>query len=178
MYNTHTLSLVLGIFLAGTVIEAQTVPSQVSVSPTTSKADAKSDTTTAVAIVDIISKQGKLPNVLKAEIAKAITAGRTPFVELGATWCGPCNHLKASLGDKRMIDAFSGTYIVHLDVDDWKGQLAPLGFVSNGIPAFFAIDANGKATGQVITGDAWGEDIPENMAPPLKEFFRANLRKS
>ena len=69
-------------------------------------------------------------------------------------------------------------YVIRLDVDAWHDQLKPLGFVSDGIPAVFAIDPAGKATGPVITGGAWGEDIPENMAPPLKTFFRANLRKS
>jgi hypothetical protein len=173
MRTRLTLPATLGLALATASVNAQTPASTPApAAPTPPKAD------TNVTVTDLTPTQGALPALLKTEIAKATAQNLTPFVELGATWCGPCHHLQNSLGDKRMIDAFSGTYIIRLDVDAWKDQLKPLGFVSDSIPAIFAIDAAGKATGPVITGGAWGEDIPENMAPPLKTFFRANLRKS
>jgi hypothetical protein len=36
---------------------------------------------------------------------------------------------------------------------------------------FFKLDASGKPTGDRIDGGAWGDNVPENMAPPLKAFF-------
>lgn len=36
---------------------------------------------------------------------------------------------------------------------------------------FFVIDETGRPTGQTITGAARGENTPENMAPPLEQFF-------
>ena len=128
----------------------------------------------AVVTVDLKPAEGSLDTLIAREIAKAKQQKRTPYVELGATWCGPCKHLAASLGDDLMKDAFAGTYIIRLDVDEWKAQLETLGFKNTGIPVFFALDGSGKPTGERIDGGAWGEDIPANMAPPLKAFFSKN----
>lgn len=131
----------------------------------------------SVKVVDVAAKpDDDLASILKAEFAKARAMGRTPFVELGAAWCGSCKSVAANLGDKRMRDAFTGTYIIRLDVDQWKKKLTPVGLVTNEIPAFFPIDDQGKAIGPVKIGD-WGEDTPENMAPALKKFFSENLQK-
>ena len=70
-----------------------------------------------------------------------------------------------------MVDAFNGTYIILVNLDEWKRQLNRSDFAVSGIPAFFQLDEEGAYTGRMITGAAWGEDIPENMAPPLKAFF-------
>jgi len=45
------------------------------------------------------------------------------------------------------------------------------GFGFDGIPAFFKLDAQGKPNGEFIDGNAWGDNIPENIAPPMDEFF-------
>jgi thiol:disulfide interchange protein len=126
------------------------------------------------AVVTLKPADGQLADLLKAEAQKAGEMGFTPFVEFHADWCAPCKALSKSLGDPRMVDAFAGTYVIRLNVDEWLDQPADAGFTVKGIPAFFAIDEAGKPTGRFITGAAWGEDIPENMAPPLKEFFTAN----
>jgi thiol:disulfide interchange protein len=126
-------------------------------------------------IVRLSPSDGALRDLLIAEAHKAGAARRHPFVELDATWCPPCQAIRESLdaGDARMVDAFAGTYIVQLDVDQWQNDLLGAGFNPPGIPAYFELDANGKSTGRMITGDAWGDNIPENMAPPLKTFFQA-----
>jgi hypothetical protein len=73
-----------------------------------------------------------------------------------------------------MVDAFAGTYIIQADVDDWG--FPPKGWSFDAIPIFYGLDPDGKPTRQVIDGNAWGDNIPENMAPPLKTFFES-LRK-
>ena len=133
---------------------------------------------TVVTVVELSPKQGSLSDLLKAESAKAVKAGRTPFVEIGAEWCGQCRELKANLGDKRMIDAFAGTYIIRLDLDAWKPQLSPLGFAVDAIPVFFAVDTNGKATGANFTTDPLGANTPEHVAAPLQKFFHEHLKKN
>ena len=60
---------------------------------------------------------------------------------------------------------------IALDLDDWpSAELGALGYKTGSIPVFFAVDENGKAKGRSIDGGAWGDNIPENMAPPLAAF--------
>jgi len=123
-------------------------------------------------LVTIHSSQGDLPSVLAFHADRAAQLKRKPFAEFTAEWCPPCKALAKSLSDDRMVDAFQGTYIIRIDIDEWKSQLARSDFNVLGVPAFFELDENGQPSGRIITGGAWGEDIPENMAPPLKDFFQ------
>jgi thiol-disulfide isomerase/thioredoxin len=125
-------------------------------------------------LVTLVPKQGALPALLQREVANANRMGKAPFVQLTAEWCGPCKALRASMGDPLMKDAFAGTYVILLDMDAWKKQLKPAGLDSDFVPVFFALDSGARPTGRSINGGAWGEDIPKNMAPPLKRFFREN----
>jgi hypothetical protein len=73
-----------------------------------------------------------------------------------------------------MVEAFTGVYLIRADVDQWSDQnaLIAAGFDFMYIPIFFALNADGTPTGETIDGGAWGENIPANMAPPLREFFQ------
>jgi thiol-disulfide isomerase/thioredoxin len=123
-------------------------------------------------LVKIPNSNDDLTTILAGQAALAQQAGRRPFVDFYADWCAPCKSLEKNLGAPSMVDAFDGTYIIRLNLDDWKERLPAAGFRVPGIPAFYAIDLQGKPSGRMITGAAWGEDIPANMAPPLKEFFQ------
>ncbi|HLM76226.1 MAG TPA: thioredoxin family protein [Polyangiaceae bacterium] len=113
-----------------------------------------------------------LPALLKAEVEKAKQKNLKPVVYLGATWCKPCVAIKKYQRDPLMLDAFSGTYIIDIDIDEWKApDLKPLGFNAGVVPYFYMVDGEGRSTGRTITSSVWGEDIPVNMAPPLKAFF-------
>lgn len=122
-------------------------------------------------ITHIDGPQKNLITLLKAAARQAAAEGRKPFVEFYADWCGPCKRLTSHLADPLMVDALDGTYIVKLNSDDWKFIAIKKGFNLDGIPAFFEIDKEGHPTGRTINGGAWEEDIPANMAPPLKKFF-------
>lgn len=74
-----------------------------------------------------------------------------------------------------MLDAFDGVYLITANVDAWNwDKLKKLGFDFEGIPVFFKLDADGKPTGEVISGNAWGANTPRNMAPVLKKFFHTS----
>ena len=115
---------------------------------------------------------GPLKTQLADGAAKAKARGLTAYAELRADWCDPCVALEKSMSDPRMIDAFAGTYVMHLDVDEWSAKdVEGTGLKASVIPIFYALDGDGKPTGRTIDGGAWGENVPENMAPPLKKFF-------
>jgi thiol:disulfide interchange protein len=128
---------------------------------------------TSFTLVILHPSQGDLSSLLALHASLAAQLNRKPFVEFSADWCPPCQALAASLSDARMVEAFRGTYIIRLDLDEWKSKLARSGFTVLGVPTFFELDGDGRPSGRILTGAAWGEDIPENMAPPLKEFFQS-----
>ena len=125
-------------------------------------------------VIVIEAGSAKLTDILQAEAAKAAALGRDPYIEFYADWCPPCNAIKKNLGDPLLVEAFAGTYIIKLDTDVWGDKLSGLGLYVPGIPAFYELGADGKPTGRMITGAAWGEDIPANIAPPMKAFFEGN----
>jgi hypothetical protein len=70
-----------------------------------------------------------------------------------------------------MMQAFQGVYLLQADVDDWEGQWRSYGFEFSGIPIFYILDEQGRLTGEVIGGNAWGANTPAEMAPVLDAFF-------
>jgi thiol-disulfide isomerase/thioredoxin len=129
--------------------------------------------------VGVSPNNGTLADLLTLHAEKAAALGLTPYVEFTATWCPACVALRDSLKEQNewMVDAFQGTYIIYVDVDVWTDQqMKDAGFNIEWIPIIYLIDAAGLSTGEFIGGDAWGENIPENMAPPLKEFFQEHAR--
>jgi len=122
--------------------------------------------------VDLKPADGHLNSLLQIEVNKAVDSHRKPFVEMTADWCKPCKEMHECLDDPLMADAFAGTYIIRLKVDDWKPeQLEALGLPSDVVPVFCEMNEEAKATGRRIDGGAWAANIPANMAPPLKAFF-------
>lgn len=139
------------------------------------KPAAKADTSTEPAAFQVVNVPvgDDLPKLLAEHAALAKQANLAPYVELWAQWCGPCKKLEASMGDPRIEQAFAGVYLIRLDSDQWRSKLGSTGLDDSSIPVFFELDAKGVVTGRKIDGGAWGEDIPENMAPPLDAFFHA-----
>jgi thiol-disulfide isomerase/thioredoxin len=131
---------------------------------------------TGFTIVRVYPSDGDLNEQLAAEVTKAKALGQDAYVEFEATWCPACQAIESSLdeGNALMVDAFQGVYVVRADIDEWRDYLDGTGFEFEGIPIFFQLDDQGRPTGEWIDGNAWGENIPENMAPPLKEFFQSH----
>jgi hypothetical protein len=132
-------------------------------------------------IVSLDSAPDKpLREILVAEIKRARTLGRTPFLELGATWCAPCQALQTVLDtkptDSLVLREFAGTYLIRLDVDQWHQDFESVGIPASGsIPAFIAIDTTGQAT-DTFSGDSVRAMTPEGLRP-AEAFFQAHLWK-
>ncbi len=116
----------------------------------------------------------ELAALLEAESEDATRQNLQPYVYFSAEWCGPCKAIKKHMKHRDMQDAFHGTYIIEADVDEWTGDRAMVDFDVSSIPRYYRLTSEGENTGSMIGGDAWGDNIPENMAPPLKAFFQVN----
>lgn len=156
---------------------SRSTPEAIISAPTESalQPDNVQDTTlTGITIVRLRPEDGDLQMLLIQEAQKATELGLMPVAEFDATWCPPCQAINEGLESKNelMLEAYAGTYIIRLDVDEWGwGNSSLHDFDFDGIPVYFKLDAQGQPTGEVIDGDAWGENIPENIAPPMDEFF-------
>jgi len=122
-------------------------------------------------MVEIEKSSEKLNAILFREAQNAREIGQAPYIQIYADGCPACRALKRNMKDERMIAAYRGTYIILADVDIWQNQLAKAGIFVTGVPSIFELTFDGKPTGRFITGAAWDENTPENMAPPLDAFF-------
>jgi len=125
-------------------------------------------------VVRLHPADGDLQDMLSVEAQKAYALGQMPIVEFDATWCPPCQAIDAAFKAKNqlMLKAYDGTYIIKLDVDEWKWKENRIqNFEFEFIPVYFKLDEQGNQTGESIDGGAWGEDIPENIAPVMDKFF-------
>lgn len=128
-------------------------------------------------VVRVHPTDGDLQTLLSLEAKHATALRLMPIVEFDATWCPPCLAIDKAIKEKNelMLSAYRGTYIIKFDVDEWgwnDGVLENFNFEF--IPVYFKVNANGVQTGETINGGAWGEDIPENIAPVMDSFFHNN----
>lgn len=154
---------------------------EVMIPPSTASApqsnEAQNVAPTGITIIRLHPGDGDLQTLLAQEAQKAIELGLMPVAEFDATWCPPCQAIDEGLESKNelMLKAYAGTYIIRMDVDEWGwGDSSLHDFDFAGIPVYFKLDAQGQPTGEVIDGNAWGDNIPENIAPPMDEFFHGN----
>lgn len=108
---------------------------------------------------------------------RAIAAGRLPCAYVRASWCPANVQLEKSLGDPRMEQALRGVAVAVFDVTSGVEDVLAAGLDARSVPVFFVLDGDGKPMEARITGAAWGENTPENMAPPLAEFFAEARRE-
>lgn len=117
------------------------------------------------------AEQGPLATQLADAYQRAHAAGRVPCVYLTASWCPPSVQLEKSLNDPRMQRALRDVDAATFDIDTFGQALTDAGFRADTVPVFYLIDAEGRPAGKKITGAAWQDNTPENMAPPLERFF-------
>jgi hypothetical protein len=118
------------------------------------------------------SPSAALTDTLRREAARAIARNTQPYAYLHADWCEPCVAIANTRDDPKMRAAFAGTHIIGVDIDRVEpAQLEAAGLRGSVIPIFYRLDPQGRPNGPTIDGGAWGENVPDNMAPPLAAFF-------
>ena len=80
--------------------------------------------------------------------------------------------MRQNLDHPLIQKAFRGTSLVMLNQEQWGIHMGEVGMKSGSFPRIHELTDNGQASSRVITGAAWGEDIPSNMAPPIQTFIR------
>ncbi|HVV87648.1 MAG TPA: thioredoxin family protein [Kofleriaceae bacterium] len=85
------------------------------------------------------------PPALDAAIAVAAADGRPLVVELGATWCHPCQVLQSIEADPRVQAALATVLRVHYDVDSADGAAIAEYLDIHGVPAILVLDG-----GQIV----------------------------
>ena len=139
-----------------------------------SQSDNNSSSSDGFTQVRLHPADGDLQTMLAEQTQKAKALDEIPVVEFDATWCPPCKAIESAINSKNelMLKAYAGTYLIKLDVDEWGWNGKGIkNFRFDAIPVYFKLDAQGKQTGERIDGGAWGEDIPENIAPVMDKFF-------
>lgn len=126
-------------------------------------------------LVQLDKRDGDIKQQISKHMVIAKKLNQKVFVQVIAEWCKPCRALRASMDSPLMKDAFSGTYILQFDVDEWNEQLKSVGANVEAIPVFFKVKESGEVSGYTINGGAWEEDIPSNMAPVLKKYFSKKI---
>jgi len=126
-------------------------------------------------VVELRPSDGSLVDQLNREAARAIAWQQRPFVELTSRWCDQCHWLDYGLRDPQLSEAFSGTYIIRLDVDRWNARMSRTGldYYARIIPAFVALDGAGNLTRDWIDVRSWRLSTPDFAAGPLREFFQS-----
>jgi hypothetical protein len=124
-------------------------------------------------VVALRIDDGRLGPQLALAARRAAAVNQTPFVELTSRWCRACHWLDRGMSDPAMARAFGGTYIVRVDVDQWRGRLegSGLDYHAGPIPAFVALSPNGAPAGDWADPRAWGSEVPQLAAPVLADFF-------
>ena len=145
--------------------------------PVSRPSESENLSTDTFTVVRLHPNDGDITTRLAEEAKKAAALDQIPVVEFDATWCPPCQAIDKAIKAKNelMLNAYAGTYIIKLDVDEWGwGDSRLHSFEFSAIPVYFKLDSEGNQTGEVIDGGAWGEDIPENIAPVMDNFFHGD----
>jgi len=85
------------------------------------------------------------PLLLPFELDTANDAHQPLVIELGASWCGPCQYFQAHiLPDPRVQAALQGIHFVRYDVDTPAGADAQRRVGSHGVPSVAGFDRDGR----------------------------------
>lgn len=130
----------------------------------------------SITVMDLDPADGPLRTQMTRVIAEADARHSPVLVETTASWCPPCQKFKASLEDTRVQHALEDVTLVRLDIDAWEAsELSGMHLVVNSVPWFYKMDATLTPLDK-ISSDEWGDDVPQNIAPVMRDFMAGTLK--
>ena len=125
---------------------------------------------TAVDIIDFYSENNT--DSISTILNNAINKGKTPILFFTASWCKPCREFKESTKYELVAQSLKNATIIMIDVNkDQKKNGYALDYGARVIPTFIIVDKDGQAI-NTITGAAWANNTPDNIAPAMEDFLR------
>ena len=92
---------------------------------------------------------------LKELLAKAGEQDKYLFVDVYATWCGPCKYMSGRVFTQESVgDYFNKTFVnAKFDAERGEGIDIARKYRVEGYPTFLILNAEGKEVGRIVGGD-------------------------
>lgn len=100
---------------------------------------------------------------LKATLAKAKAENKLVFVDVYATWCGPCKRMASEVfTQKKVGDYFNQTFInAKIDAEKGEGIEVAKKYGVKAYPTFLLLNGDGVKVGEMIGGSPADDFIKE-----------------
>lgn len=94
-------------------------------------------------------------------LAKAKAQKKLVFMDVYASWCGPCKRMAAEVfTQKKVGDYFNATFVnAKFDAEVGEGRTIAARFGVNAYPTFLLLNGDGKLVGKMVGGSPADEFI-------------------
>jgi thiol-disulfide isomerase/thioredoxin len=151
-------------FSAGCSKDEAPRPEPPAAQPATTASPARS----GAPLVQIVpAEDGPVAPLVQRELDKARADGRVLLVDVGASWCEPCQRFHAAAVAGELDALFPTLRLLEFDLDRDKQRLAEAGYVSRLIPLFALPLADGRSSGDQVEGAIKGEGAVGVITPRL-----------
>jgi hypothetical protein len=129
-----------------------------------------------VTLVDPGTETPSLNAILEREQNRATEQKQRLMLFIVGSDCQPCNGVGVALRDARMQRALRGVRLVRVEGREYAVELERSGIPVDVVPGFALLKPDGRAI-DYLNGGEWDADIPENIAPVLRDFILGRYSK-